>query len=483
MNMSLHNPIRFFSKNYFLLVFYLAMSVITLEAKTDWTILTYVQANNNLYPFSLKNFSDMALIGSNENTTMLVQWFQQKHKGIWRYKVTKGKLELDECKPTENSTGTSAEELVDAMQWAVDKYPANKYSLVLWDHGLGIIDPQWAGYRPASSERLINSAMAANNARIQIPGITIAENVMDAAINEAAETLSNEIIHNAMSQKESLMFANNIATTLDSVISSTRGILFNEHSRTYMDNSTLVNALSTIKTKVLKNKKIDLLGMDACLMAMVEVGYLARDYANILVASQEVELAHGWPYAAVMAALSEKNITPKRVAQSIVTVFETYYKDKIPFYTQSAIDLTCMNSLKTNLDTFALAFKACRTVDKNLMTSYARSARNQTVQFSSPGYVDLHSFFTELAKQIAQQIPTSSALSRTRDIENLRIIIANGIKIVENSVFAYAAGKTLARAKGLSIYFPTGFIDTSYPKNDFSRDCGWYGFIKDFISG
>ena len=46
-------------------------------------------------------------------------------------------------------------------------------------------------------------------------------------------------------------------------------------------------ALSQIKDVL--GQKIDLVGMDACLMAMVEVAYEIKDYVNILVASQETE--------------------------------------------------------------------------------------------------------------------------------------------------------------------------------------------------
>lgn len=484
-HLSLHNLAHTTLKKIFiLLLFFFALFSATLESKTDWTVLTYVQANNNLYGFSLKNFSDMTSIGSNENVTMLVQWFQPKQQGIWRYKVSKGKLELDECRPAENSPGTSAEELVDAMQWAVSKYPANKYSLVLWNHGIGILDPLWAGYKPwGNSKDFVNESILHLSPRIQIAGLTAPEKPLDLIIDNEAQRLSHEIIHNNMPLQTALNHADTIARSLDTVVTSTRGILFNETTRTYMDNNTFVKALSTIKTKVLNNKKIDLLGMDACLMAMVEVGYLAKDYAEVFVASQEVELAHGWPYANVMMALSSKNATAEQVAQSIVRDYATYYKDKIPFYTQSAINLKNMGDLKNSLDAFATAFKACKQTDKATILSYVRSARNSCLQFSTPGYIDLHSFFNEMSKVITQQTSIPTALNKSRDFDNLKLALSNGQNAVNNCVFACTAGSSLAQAKGLSIYFPQGTIDASYPKNDFAKDCLWYGFIKELITG
>lgn len=43
-------------------------------------------------------------------------------------------------------------------------------------------------------------------------------------------------------------------------------------------------------------KKIDILGFDACLMGQVEVAYELKDYANIMIASEEVIGSSGWPY-------------------------------------------------------------------------------------------------------------------------------------------------------------------------------------------
>ncbi|MDQ7821565.1 MAG: clostripain-related cysteine peptidase [Candidatus Eremiobacteraeota bacterium] len=43
-------------------------------------------------------------------------------------------------------------------------------------------------------------------------------------------------------------------------------------------------------------KKIDIIGFDACLMAQAEVAYELKDYADIMIGSQEVIGSGGWPY-------------------------------------------------------------------------------------------------------------------------------------------------------------------------------------------
>lgn len=445
------NKRLFFFENffYFTLCIFISHVGTALRAETEWTNLVYVQAKNNLSPFALKNFSDMASIGSNENMTTLVQWYQPGQQGVWRYKVEKGKMVLDECNPSDTD-GNSANDLVDCMRWAVSKFPSKKYSLVLWDHGIGILDPLWGRHNQRDLSNLIHidSQMISNNPRIQIDGITIDSTVT---------------------------FTKQVESTLST--SSPRGILFNEQSRTYMTNQALAQALTEIKTKVLGNKKIDLLGMDACLMAMVEIGYLARNCAEVLVASQEVELAHGWDYAAVTQMFGMKNSSAVQIAEGIVRCYESYYKNKIQFYTQSAINLNFMTDLKESINRVVTAYKNCQQLDNIGSVNLVRSARKSCLQFSTTNYIDLHTFYVELSNQIANIQQRSSALTM------LKNEIAMGMRAIERTVIASAAGANLSRAKGLSIYFPLGRVDASYPKTDFAQDCLWYGFIKELCGG
>ena len=429
---------------------------------SEWTMLVYVQANNNLSGFAMKNFSDMATIGSTSTLNTLVQWYQPNHQGIWRYRVERGRMVLDECVQVE-SDGTTSKDLVDAMQWAASKYTANKYALILWNHGIGILDPVWGKMQPwqvhhpriAFSEEVIR-----DNPRIQIEGLTTS------MVHDTHHTYAHS--NHTRTSTGSL---------LDYVVTDTRGILFNEHSRTYMDNQSLTSALKEIKTKALGGKKLSILGMDACLMAMAEVGYLASDYAEVLVASQEVELAQGWDYQSLVALLALKNQDPINVARGIVTTYEKTYKEKIPFYTQSAINLEGMVPLRTCLDAMITYYNNCRSIDRSTMQEALRKARRSCLQFSSPNYVDLHTFLTDFHR-IAGELQ-SPGLVLASALQNLRTALIASSQLVEQYVIASAAGKGLARARGLSIYFPQGRIDESYPKTSFAKDGQWYNFIKE----
>jgi len=431
------------------------------QGKAEWTMLVFAQANNNLSSFAMKNFSDMASLGSNNNFNALVQWYQPNIKGVWRYKIEQGKMVLDHCIQAE-SDGTKSADLIDSMRWAVTQYPAEKYSLVLWNHGIGIIDPVWGKMRPweINQPRIgLAQEVIRENPRAHILGLT------DGSTNLALSDLTST----------------STSSLMDFITTSTRGILFNEQSRTYMDNQTLLHALTEIKTSVLNNKKINLLGMDACLMAMLEVGYLAKDVADVLVASQEVELAQGWNYQALVNALNVKNSSAQDVGRSIITSYEQTYKNRIPFFTQSAINLDGMLPVSKSLDLVIAAVRNCKQNDKKII-DVVRQARRSCQHFSTPNYIDLHSFLTDLQKGILET-KKGAAQKHSRSYDSLQLALANSLQELENTVFANTAGQHTARAKGLSIYFPFNKIDDSYHNTTFAQDSQWCSFLKEIIAG
>jgi len=75
----------------------------------------------------------------------------------------------------------------------------------------------------------------------------------------------------------------------------------------------------------LRENKLEFLGFDACLMATVEMAVLAADYAQVLIASEDLEPGDGWDYV----FLSALNINPRmsglNLGQVIVDTFMDFY--------------------------------------------------------------------------------------------------------------------------------------------------------------
>lgn len=156
-------------------------------APKDWTILVYMDADNNLEDVGIDDFLEMASVGSTSEINVVVQvdriaGFVRSY-GDWttarRYYVTQGMvpdnasalMELGEVNMADPATLTAF------VNWGIGNYPADHYFLVLWDHGDG-----WQGVvvddDPVPGDRLtagdLSSAMASiaatNGRRVDLLG-------------------------------------------------------------------------------------------------------------------------------------------------------------------------------------------------------------------------------------------------------------------------------------------------------------------------
>ncbi len=439
-------------------------------ATADWTVLIYVQAKNNLSRFATQNLYSMSKIGSDNNLNILVQWYQPGKDGIWRYRILKNQIKLESYSPV-SSDGTNVKDLVDSMDWAVKAYPANKKFLILWNHGVGILDPVWQR-RPGAGG--VNSL-----------GLGFEQNI----------NLSEYDINSTEYLEEQNFSEDSLPIKIDSLLTEKlgmsdefdfsildhghRGILFNEHTRTYLNNEELLEALKQIKTKVLNNKKLDVFGMDACLMSMVEVGYLVKDYAKYMLSSQEVELAYGWNYIELFGAMKSEILSPLDLVKNSVVTYHNYYKNRIDFYTQSAVDLEQMDNIKHSINRIVVGVNNAKKHSANYVRNLIRIARRTSIQFTNRSYVDIRSFYSELSNQISRSLNGLSNPALKTSLINLKNELSLGMKVIDAAVIAKTAGKKFAAASGLSIYFPVSGIDYSYYKTTFVKDTLWLDLIKD----
>lgn len=130
-----------------------------------------------------------------------------------------------------------------------------------------------------------------------------------------------------------------------------------------MNMSELGKALKTIKSNL--NRKIDIIGFDAPLMAMIEVDYQIKGYANISVASEGANIIKGkepptkkgetgWNYTDIFKQLKENpDWTPEEFAKAIVN----HGKNNPSIHTLSAINLRNIGALKNEIDSFAQELK------------------------------------------------------------------------------------------------------------------------------
>jgi len=219
--------------------------------------------------------------------------------------------------------------------------------------------------------------------------------------------------------------------------------------------SELKYALSAISTQMGKN--IDIVGMDACLMAMTEVAYQIKDYADILVASEENEPGDGWPYDTILGELvGNPLISSGQLAVDIVDkyIFSYSYGN----VTLSAIDLSRMNTLATQLSNLALAVMSDTLTPKNIYINTAYYSQ----YYGDPDFIDLYDFCNQLL-----------AYSNSLEVKNIALNIQQTLNYAV--IKSGYSGGSVSGSKGLSIYFPWYYAYNSnkYHSTNFAQDTFW----------
>lgn len=207
----------------------------------DWTVLVFLNGDNNLESYAIDDLNEMERVGSDDNVNIVVQidrtWGYDSSNGDWtgtrRYYVTQDfntfRINSDLIEDLgERNMGTPSE-LVNFVNWGIDNYPADHYFVDCWDHGDG-----W--YKDAGGP------------------------------------------FKAFSYDES------------------------SYAEIGVANGELREAVSAIASHL--GRKVDLWGFDACLMGMFEVGYELKDAVGGLVASEETISVNGWRYDLFLAELT-----------------------------------------------------------------------------------------------------------------------------------------------------------------------------------
>ncbi len=114
-----------------------------------WTILVYMDGDNNLEADAIDDFLEMAQVGSTDQAHILVEFDRIRSVEVWddrRYGNWDGTLRFrveTGMEPTrENALIDLGERnmgdpdtLIDFLVWGIENYPAQRYAIILWDHG------------------------------------------------------------------------------------------------------------------------------------------------------------------------------------------------------------------------------------------------------------------------------------------------------------------------------------------------------------
>ena len=394
-------------------------------SQAKWTFMVYMAGDNNLDGAALRDIAEMARAGSTKDVNILVQLDRIEDNLTRRFRITQGGGFKKDCIETFGDTNTGDPQILyEFVKWAADNYPADRYALILWNHGSG----WW-------------------------------EDAKSRAAGPAAKKPRRRLFRQPVRPA---------GTRQHSRPQEHRSICYDDTSDgDALDNRELRIVLAGICA--LLGRKIDLLGMDACLMNMVEVAYQLRESVNVIVGSEIEEPFDGWPYAEILTRLTAR---PRQdaaaLARWIVKSYLLSYKGKDETVTQSALDVSRIGEMTAKVDALSASLLAALETDAKLI----EAAWRRSPRFYDDNYIDLACFTKNLRKKAGAELQAKVVdLIAALKAGKGRAILCQG-KI----------GRQVRGTCGLSIYFPGDRINPAYRTLDFSGDCKWIAFLERYLS-
>lgn len=396
-----------------------------------WTWLVYMAGDNNLESQGPIDLREMQRVGSNADVNIIVQ-FDTERQRTMRYRVDKGRLTT-----LQSLRGVDCGDprvLTEFLTWGTATFPADRYAVVVWNHGGGWEDDDL----DYEENRRLKPRATARKHRVQ--------RGLFRTTHEAVKQLGAQQL-----------------------------IAIDCGAQDYLDNQELRAAFERA------NVKVDLLGFDACLMSMLEIAYEMRETATCMVGAEETEPGAGWPYAEILAALTKKPSMPTtELAGLIVDEHAAWYRagkgskwDDCA--TQSAFALGNISKLAAAVDAFAVALAADMKTSRSILSVAVQGA----LAFDEPSYIDLGHF----ASRVREEAGKASVIGKAAQ-KVLGLLKQPAGVVVKNGVW----GDSVKDAMGVSIFFPTpkqlrslDTLLTSYDKLRFNVDHpGWRNMLAGY---
>ncbi len=417
------------------------------QVKKKWTVMVYLAGDNDLESAGSIDLAEMKQVGSGEQLNVIAQFDRAGSKAqTRRYYLRKGtQLGRDIVASLGETNMGSPKVLQDFLAWGARDYPAERYLVVLWNHGSGWDDTNI--YR--TTRGTLKRSVAYKG-----------EAVGGAARGASASVPLTQIRAMARKRFRRALFSSTIEQGV-----TTRAIAFDDQAQDFLDNIELKRILGG--GRKLFGQKIDVLGMDACLMSMAEVAYQLRDAAQHIVGSQETEPANGWPYHTILRELARRpDMAAADLAALIVDKYLASFRASAGV-TQAALRLADIKTLGGAINELG------KSLERGLADTPTRraivEARGKVQSYDTPEYVDLVDL-CELLKAELQAPAVRSACDRAMAAVGA-VVVRSGFK-----------GDRMKHSNGLSIYFPERDMSDLYRKLDIAKAGRWNEFLEAYSS-
>jgi Clostripain family len=402
-----------------------------------WTFMVYMAGFNNLSDFATKDLKEMREVGSSDDVKLAAFVKRQDGRGAQQLIVAKRPAD-DVTKNIGNADSGKPQTLLDFIRWAKQKAPAERYAIVVWNHG--------SGWQPDDLEDLYDEVRGRRDM-----GVTPRE----------LAVRSNQKIARSL-------FGTSVQQVLALSDPELRGIASDDGTGHSLDTIELDRVLAKGHEEL--GQPFDLLGMDACLMSTLEVAYEAR--ANVLnvVGSEELEPGDGWPYTAILKDLAAKpGMDGAGLGEAVVKRYIQSYANRRRMWpvTQCATTAEGIKPFSTALDELSVALKKHM---REHGVGQVQAAHLRTAAFMGDLF-DLHDFASELRRR---QVGTEVKRAAKKVVDALA---PNGYVLAEGH-----RGESVKQCGGVTAYmpFPGGHLSPYYKDLRFAKQHRWDDFLRSY---
>lgn len=430
-----------------------------------WTIMIYMAGDNGrifdndtrlmapLQLYGWQDITEMAQIRTSSAVATVVQFdtLRRAKQYTYRYYIDQSSPNGQLVKKIPPINTGDPKNLTDFIVWTSEKYPAEKYALVLWGHGTGWNeDDIYARYRQ------LDQANRRHETRAGGPGRRLLRRALFIpTVSEIMRIEDDEV----------------------------RGICYDDTSMDFLDNQDLAKALKDAADKT--QQRLSILGMDACLMSMIEVAYQVHEYADYMIASQEEVPGDGWPYGSILETLTQTpEMSASEISQLIVKKYDEHYagstRGGTGTTTHAAIKLQALPKAVEQIKRFSAlvaeaystdfyARQAIRLAQKDVQR-FGQTTNPLVVRSFGSDYCDLKHLMTLIDAEYVGNQPFGKVAS-----EAARHLTPGA---ADSPVAANCHGPGRLNANGLSIYFPRKDCSPFYDKQIFAVETKWGQLVR-----
>lgn len=403
----------------------------------SWTVMVYLAGFNNLSAFALKDLDEMRAVGSTDDVRIVTFAKHQATAGARRTIMQRDGIGETPEELGDIDSG-SPQTLLDFVRWAAREAPADRYALVVWNHG--------SGWQPDD----LNQLYAEVRDRYGDTGVSG---------RELAMRSSQQIAHS--------LFGTTVQRVLELSSPEDRGIASDDGTGHSLDTIELAKVLAKASAEL--GGPLDLLGMDACLMSNHEVSYQSRDSVRAIVGSEDLEPGDGWPYTAILSRLvADPAQTGADLGAVVVEEYLRSYADGTDTVTQCAVDVSKLAPVTAAFEAFTGSLRAVL-ADEDQRAAIATAHRG-SVRFQGQ-LVDVRSLCRNLLRTRVADPVKDAARALDAALEPGGYVVAEGHR-----------GTSVNGAGGITVYFPSLYdhVSAYYKDLRFAEETGWDDFLRGF---